>query len=74
MSTVAAERVDARASVPVNGAGDGAVQVPVQVPARVPVPCAARPGTALWHIDGPCCCFVGGPPPEFAPSVRPTAG
>lgn len=45
---------------------------PVEDPAgdvRVPVPCAARPGTTLWHLDGPCRCFVGGPPPEFAPST-----
>ncbi|WP_309134707.1 hypothetical protein [Cellulomonas sp.] len=40
---------------------------------RGAVPCAARPGTALRHVDGPCLCFVGGPPPEFAPSGgRPT--
>lgn len=36
---------------------------------RVPVPCAARPGSTLWHLDGPCRCFVGGPSPEFAPST-----
>ncbi len=37
--------------------------------ARVPVPCAARPGTALRHVDGPCQCFFGGPPPEFPPTA-----
>ena len=35
-------------------------------PARPPVPCAARPSTGFVHLDGPCRCFVGGPPPEFA--------
>lgn len=29
------------------------------------VPCAARPATGFWHLDGPCRCFVGGPPPEY---------
>ena len=33
------------------------------------VPCAARPGTSFRHLDGPCQCFFGGPPPEFAPSA-----
>lgn len=29
------------------------------------VPCAARPSTLFRHFDGPCQCFVGGPPPEY---------
>ena len=33
------------------------------------VPCAARPSTGFVHPDGACRCFVGGPPPEFAPSI-----
>lgn len=70
VTTVAAERQDAPTAV--------ALVLPVAVPAlqavRVAVPCAARPGTALRHLDGPCRCFVGGPAPEFAPSGgRPTA-
>ena len=32
------------------------------------VPCAARPSTGFLHLDGACRCFVGGPPPEFAPA------
>lgn len=36
--------------------------------ARQPVPCAARPGTQLRHLDGPCQCFFGGPAPEFPPT------
>ena len=28
-------------------------------------PCAARPSTGMRHLDGPCQCFFGGPPPEF---------
>ncbi|MCC2333754.1 hypothetical protein [Cellulomonas wangsupingiae] len=32
------------------------------------VPCAAHPGAQLRHLDGPCRCFFGGPPPEFPPS------
>ncbi len=65
VTTVAGELWDGSASVPV----PVCVPVPVQVPVRVPVPCVARPGTTLWHLDGPCRCFVGGPPPEFAPST-----
>ncbi len=38
-------------------------------PRTVTVPCAARPSTGFVHLDGPCHCFVGGPPPEFAPST-----
>ncbi|MFC8191951.1 hypothetical protein ACFUMH_09860 [Cellulomonas sp. NPDC057328] len=48
---------------------DGPASEPVLTTVRVPVPCVARPGTTLWHLDGPCRCFVGGPPPEFAPST-----
>jgi len=33
------------------------------------VPCAARPSTGFVHLDGPCRCFAGGPPPEFARSM-----
>jgi hypothetical protein len=29
------------------------------------VPCAARPGSGRVHLDGPCQCFFGGPPPVF---------
>jgi hypothetical protein len=36
----------------------------------VVVPCAARPSTGFVHLDGPCRCFAGGPPPEFAPAVH----
>lgn len=36
----------------------------------VVVPCAARPSTGFVHLDGPCRCFAGGPPPEFAPMVH----
>jgi hypothetical protein len=34
-------------------------------PAPLVVPCAARPGSGLAHLDGPCQCFFGGPAPEF---------
>lgn len=34
---------------------------------RTSVPCAARPSTGFWHLDGPCRCFFGGPAPEFVP-------
>lgn len=34
----------------------------------IPVPCVARPSSLLWHLDGACRCFFGGPAPEFAPS------
>lgn len=34
-----------------------------------PVPCARRPYASLVHLDGPCRCFIGGPPPEFAASA-----
>ncbi|MFS0705981.1 hypothetical protein AB6N23_15830 [Cellulomonas sp. 179-A 9B4 NHS] len=63
MTTVAGELWDGPASAP------RSTSVPVPVAPRVPVPCAARPGTTLWHLDGPCRCFVGGPAPEFAPST-----
>lgn len=33
------------------------------------VPCAARPSTQFVHRDGPCRCFVGGPAPEFPPTL-----
>jgi len=36
-------------------------------------PCAARPSTGFVHLDGPCRCFVGGPPPEF-PNRAPSWG
>lgn len=36
----------------------------------VGVPCAARPATRFRHLDGPCRCFVGGPPPVY-PSAGP---
>ncbi len=36
--------------------------------ARRGVPCAARPSTRFRHLDGPCRCFVGGPPPEYPPA------
>ena len=38
-------------------------------PRRAAVPCAARPSTGFVHLDGPCHCFIGGPPPEFSPSI-----
>lgn len=38
----------------------------VDPPGRRAVPCAARPSTSFRHLDGPCQCFFGGPPPEFA--------
>lgn len=41
-------------------------QVPV-----VAVPCAARPSTGFIHPEGACRCFVGGPPPQFAPAQVP---
>jgi len=31
------------------------------------IPCAARPGSGLVHLDGPCGCFYGGPLPVYAP-------
>ena len=40
--------------------------------AVAPVPCAAHPYTSLVHVDGPCRCFAGGPPPEYA-QRRPAA-
>ena len=36
-----------------------------RVPRVVPVPCVARPGAGLTHLDGVCRCFCGGPPPVF---------
>lgn len=36
-------------------------------PGFTSVPCAARPSTGFWHLDGPCRCFFGGPAPEFVP-------
>lgn len=54
---------------------DGAAAGPLHaVRARVPVPhraaafavpCLARPGSGLAHLDEACQCFVGGPPPVF---------
>ena len=38
---------------------------PAAVRGSGPVPCAARPGSRLVHLDGRCECFFGGPPPEF---------
>lgn len=43
-------------------------------PVGTPVPCAARPSTGFVHLDGPCRCFFGGPPPEFAQQPLPYAG
>jgi len=40
----------------------------VRAGATTAVPCAAHPGAQLRHLDGPCQCFFGGPPPEFPPS------
>ncbi|WP_298459125.1 hypothetical protein [uncultured Cellulomonas sp.] len=34
------------------------------------IPCAARPAAGLVHLDGPCGCFCGGPPPVYAPRPR----
>jgi hypothetical protein len=31
----------------------------------VTVPCFARPGSGLAHLDGRCQCFFGGPAPVF---------
>lgn len=45
---------------------------PVVAP-QAPFPCAARPSTGFVHLDGPCRCFVGGPPPEFPASEQPAA-
>lgn len=45
---------------PVDGSELGARLLPT-----VAVPCFARPGSGLAHLDGPCQCFFGGPPPEF---------
>ena len=42
-------------------------------PRSVAVPCAARPSTGFVHLDGPCHCFIGGPPPEFSPSTAMTS-
>jgi hypothetical protein len=57
----AADEQDMSATVEV------AAERPVQPhPAGSPVPCAARPSTGFVHLDGPCRCFFGGPPPEFA--------
>jgi hypothetical protein len=36
-----------------------------RVPATVTVPCFARPGAGLVHLDGRCECFFGGSPPVF---------
>lgn len=38
--------------------------------APAPVPCVARPGTGLFHVEGKCECFFGGPPPVFRDIVR----
>ncbi len=37
----------------------------VRVLRTVAVPCFARPGSGLVHLDGRCECFFGGAPPVF---------
>jgi len=46
---------------------------PLPVAPRAPFPCVARPSTGFVHLDGPCRCFVGGPPPEFPAVEQPEA-
>lgn len=46
----------------------GALRTPVpsaHFSLGVVIPCVARPGSGLAHLDGPCQCFFGGPPPVF---------
>ena len=47
----------------------GAVQRPGPRGPVLPVVCVARPGSGLAHLDGPCQCFFGGPPPEFVGDI-----
>lgn len=51
------------------------IELKPQAVPPTPVPCAARPSTKFVHLDGPCQCFFGGPPPEFPPArdLRPAA-
>ena len=34
------------------------------------IPCSARPGSGLVHLDGPCGCFYGGALPVYASRPR----
>lgn len=40
-------------------------ELPVGLALGVVVPCVARPGSGLAHLDGPCQCFFGGPHPVY---------
>jgi len=55
--------VDDGAAGPVHAVG--AHEPTTRRPSAVAVPCAARPGSRLAHLDGPCPCFFGGPPPVW---------
>ena len=64
---------------PPAGVGVMAPRVPAQrrgprpTGALAGVPCAARPSTGFRHLDGPCQCFFGGPPPTFPATPNPAA-
>ena len=74
-SEIPSRRRDTRASLTLVGAPGAPLQRLDSPPtnALVGVPCAARPSTGFRHLDGPCQCFFGGPPPSFPASTNPTA-